>query len=133
VHAGQPSPAERGRWAEPRVAGYVGVTEGVHVRPILLDPCAHLIGPANGPVAGDDNLDVARHTVEQPQPGEIVLDRVRGVVEVKQRNQDVGKHVAGKENAALLDHQRRMARGVRMMLDDPDPRAVPRNLRRLGG
>jgi hypothetical protein len=68
-----------------------------------------------------------------PQRGEIVLDRVGGVVQVEQRNQDIRKHVAGDENAALLDQQRRMARGVRLMLDNPDLRAIPRNLLRLGG
>ena len=39
----------------------------------------------------------------------------------------------GDENAALLDQQRRMARGMRLMLDNPDLRAIPRNLRHLSG
>jgi hypothetical protein len=50
VHAGQPILAERGRWADPRVAGNTGVTQGMHVRPILVDPCAYLISVA--PLAG---------------------------------------------------------------------------------
>ena len=104
----------------------------MHVRAILVDPCAYLISSADGPVTGDDDIDVVRHALEQPQRGEVVLDRVRGV-QVEHRNQDVRKHVAGDENAALLDQQRRMARGMRLMLDDPDLRAIPRNLRGLGG
>src|SRR6266545_7479012 len=42
VHARQPILAVRGRWADPRVAGSTGVTQGVHVRAILVDPCAYL-------------------------------------------------------------------------------------------
>src|ERR1035437_934714 len=133
VHARQPILAVRGRWADPRVAGNMGVTQGVHVRPILVDPCVYLISSADGPVAGDEDIDVARHALEQPQRGEVVLDRVSGVVQVEQRNQDIRKHVAGDENPAFLNEQRRMARGMRLVLDNPDLRAIPRNLRHLGG
>jgi hypothetical protein len=131
VHARQPIVC--GRWADPRVAGNMGVTQGVHIRPILVDPCVYLIRSTDGPVAGDDDIDVARHALEQPQGGEVVLDRVSGVVQVEQRNQDIRKHVAGDENPAFLNQQRRMAWGMRLMLDNPDLRAIPRNLRRLGG
>jgi hypothetical protein len=133
VHAGQPIFAVRGRWADPRVAGDTGVTQGVHVRAILVDPCVCLISSADGPVAGDDDIDVVRRALEQPQCGEVVLDRVSGVVQVEHRNQDIRKHVAGDENAAFLDQQRRMARGMSLMLDDPDLRAIPRNQRSFGG
>jgi hypothetical protein len=37
----------------------MGVTQGVHVRPILVDPCVYLIRSADGPVAGDEDIDVA--------------------------------------------------------------------------
>src|ERR1700681_3143101 len=78
VHARQPVPAVGGRQA--RVADNIGVTQGVHVRPILLDPRAYLIPSADGPVAGNKDIDVARHALEQPQRGEVVLDRVSGAV-----------------------------------------------------
>ena len=133
VHAGHPVPAVLGRWADPRVAENMGVTQGVHVRPILVDPCVYLISSADGPVAGDDDIDVARHALEQPQRGEVVLDRVGGVVQVEHRNQDIRKHVAGDENPAFLNQQRRMARGMRLMLDNPDLRAIPGNPRSFGG
>jgi hypothetical protein len=110
----------------------MGVTQGVHVRPILVDPCVYLISSDDGPVAGDEDIDVARYALEQPR-GEVVLDRVTGVVQVEHRNQDIRKHVAGDENPAFLNQQRRMARGMRLMLDEPDLRAIPRNLRHLGG
>ena len=109
----------------------MAVTQGLHVRAIQFDPCAYLISSADGPVTGDEDIDVVRHVLEQPQPNEVVLDRIRGV-QVGERHQDVGKHVAGDENAALLDQQRRMALGMRRMLDDPDFRAIPRNLRSFG-
>ncbi len=132
VYATQPIPAISRR-ADPRVAGIVAVTQGVHVRPIQLDPRVHLISSADRPVTWDKDVDVARHALEQPQRGEVVLDRVGSVVEAEQRNQEIGQHVAGDENAAFLDPQRRVARGVRLMLGDPDLRAVPRNLRGFGG
>jgi hypothetical protein len=74
VHTGQPI-AERGRWAEPRVAENIGVTQGQQIRPILVDPCAYLISSADGPVTGDDDIDVARRALEQAQRGQVVLDR----------------------------------------------------------
>jgi hypothetical protein len=52
VHAGQQVLAERGRWADPRVAGNAGATQGMHVRAILVDPCAYLISSADGPGPG---------------------------------------------------------------------------------
>ncbi len=61
VHASHP--IVRGRWADPRVAGNMGVTQGMHVRPILVDPCVYLISSADGSVAGDED-DVARHALE---------------------------------------------------------------------
>ena len=109
----------------------MAVTQGMHVRAILFDPCAYLISSADGPVAGDEDINVVRHALEQPQPNEVVLDRIRGV-QIGERKQDVRKHVAGDENAALLDQQRRMALGMRRMLNNPDLRAIPGNLRCFG-
>ena len=131
IHAGQPIFAERGRWADARVIGSMAVTQGMHVRAILFDPGVYLISSADGPVTGDEDSNVVRHVLEQSQPNEVVLNRIRGV-QVGERNQDVRKHVAGHENAALLDQQRRMALGMRRMLDNPDFRAIPRNLRSFG-
>ena len=133
MHAGQPILAERGRWADPWVAGKMGVTQAMHVRPILVDPRLHLISSADGPVTRDEDIDVVRHTLQPPQRGEVVLDRVGGVVQLEHRDQDIRKHVAGDENPELLNEQRRMTWGMRLMLDNPDSRAIPRNLRHLGG
>jgi AcrR family transcriptional regulator len=132
VHARQEILAV-GRRAEPRVVGNASVTHGVHVRPIQVNPCAYLISSADGPVPGDQDINVARHALEQSQRGEVVLDRVRGDVQVEHRNQDIGQHVASDEDPAFLDQQRRMARGMRLMLDNPDLRAIPRNPRGFCG
>ena len=129
VHTAHPVPAGLGRRANPRIAGNMGVTQGVYVRPILVDPCAYLISSGDGNVAGDEDIDVARHSLEQQQRGEVVLDRrVSGVVQVEHRNQDIRKHVAGDEYPAFLKQQGRMTRGMGLMLDNPDMRAIPRNL-----
>lgn len=100
---------------------------------VPVDPCMYLISSADGPVTGDDDIDIAGHALEQSQRGEVVPDRVSGVVQVEHRDQDVGKHVAGDENPVFLDQQRHMTRGMRLVLDDPDSGAIPRNLGHLGG
>ena len=102
MDAGQPILAERGRLADARVIGSMAVTQGKHVRAILFDPCAYLVSSADGPVTGDEDVNVVRHALEQPQPNEVVLDRIRGV-QVRERHQDVRKHVAGDENGAFFD------------------------------
>jgi hypothetical protein len=132
MHAGQPILAERGRWPTRGSPG-TPASRRACTYAIQFDPCAYLISSADGPVTGDEDIDVACHAIEQPQRGDVVLDRVSGVVQVEQRNQDIVKHVAGDENAALLDQQRCMARGMRLMLDNPDLRAIPRNPRSFGG
>ena len=40
VQIAYPLPAGLSRWADPRVAGNMALTQGEHVRPILVDPCA---------------------------------------------------------------------------------------------
>ncbi len=102
MHARQEILAVR-RWAESRVVANIGVTQGIYLRAILVDSCAYLISSSDGPVTRDENLDIARHALNQPQRGEVVVHRVRGVVQVEHRNQDIRKDVAGDKNAALLD------------------------------
>jgi hypothetical protein len=45
----------------------------MHVRSILFDPCAYLISSADGPVTGDEDINIVRHALQQPQPNEVVL------------------------------------------------------------
>src|SRR5687768_10863835 len=64
VHIAYPFPAGLGRGADPRVIGSMAVTQGMHVRAVLFDPCMYLTSSADGPVAGDDDIDVVRHVLE---------------------------------------------------------------------
>jgi hypothetical protein len=89
VHVADPLPAGLGRCTDPRVAGSPAVPQGQHVRSVLFDPGPHRTGPADRPVAGDDDRRVARHALQQPQRREVVLDRVGGAVQVEHRDQDV--------------------------------------------
>ncbi len=68
VHIAYPLPAGLGRWADPRVVGTTAVTQGLHVRAVLFDPCAYLISSADGPVTRDEDINVVRHALQQPQP-----------------------------------------------------------------
>ena len=68
MYVAHPFPAGLGRWADPRVVGTTAVTQGFHVRAVQVDPCAYLIGPADGPVARDDDIGVVRHALEQRSP-----------------------------------------------------------------
>src|SRR4051795_4182097 len=66
VHIAYPLPAGLGRWADPRVVRTLAVTQGVHVRAVVLDPCVWLISSADGPVTRDDDIHVVRRALEQP-------------------------------------------------------------------
>src|SRR5436305_15229973 len=101
MYARSPILAKRSRWAHPRIVGNTAITQGLHICAILFDPCAKLINSADGSVTGDEDIDSVRHAFEQPQPDQVVLDRVRGF-KVEQRNQDIRNHIAGDENATLL-------------------------------
>lgn len=64
VHAGQPVLAVGGRWADPRVAGNIGVAQGVQVRPILV-VCVYLISCADGAWASQF-VRAVRLTLKRP-------------------------------------------------------------------
>lgn len=127
MRAGQPILAERGRWADPRVLGNTAVPQGLHVREVKFDLGVRPINSTDGPVTRDENFGVVRHTLEQLQCSDVIFDRGCGVV-VRERDEDVRKHVASDENATILDQQRRMTRDVRLMRDNPHPRPIPRNV-----
>ena len=101
VHARQPVPAIGSRWADPRIAGITAIPQCLYVCTILVDPRFDLISSADRPVARDEHIDLARHALQQPQRGQVVLDRVSSVPQVEHWNQDIRKHVSRNENAAL--------------------------------
>ncbi|MEU3895217.1 hypothetical protein [Streptomyces sp. NPDC045251] len=66
---------------------------------------------------GEEDNDVVRYALERPQPDAVVLDRVAGAVE--HGNEGIGEreHVAGDEDSAFFERQRRMAQGMRRNFD----------------
>ncbi|SDP78968.1 hypothetical protein SAMN04487914_14011 [Arthrobacter sp. ok909] len=103
VNVAHPFPTLLSRGADARVARITCVTQGVHICPILIDPCVDLVRFSDGPVPGDDDIDDTGHALQQVQRGEVILDRVSGVAQVEHWNQDIGKHVPGNKNPSFLD------------------------------
>lgn len=56
----------------------MSVAQGMHVRAILIDPCAYLISPADGTVTRDEDVNIVGKALEQLQSSEVVLNRIRG-------------------------------------------------------
>ena len=86
--------------------------------------CVYLISSADGPVTGDEDINVVRHALKQPQPNEVVLNRICGV--------QVGERTAC-QKACRRQRERRAPRspaphglGMRLALNNPDS-AIRRN------
>jgi hypothetical protein len=71
----------------------------------------------DGAVAGDQDIDVPGGSTQQVEC-RLVGDHLIGAARVEQRNQDVGEHVAGQQDAAVGEEDRGVADGVCLMLDD---------------
>jgi hypothetical protein len=71
----------------------------------------------DGPVAGDQEID-ASGCLSQPVECGLVGAHLIGAVSVEERDQDIGEHVAGEQDAAVRKEDRGVADGVRLMLDD---------------
>ena len=71
----------------------------------------------NGPVAGDQDIDVPG-SLTQPVECRLVGAHLIGAARVEERDQDVGEHVAGEQDATVREEDRGVADGVRLMLDD---------------
>ena len=54
----------------------------------------------------------------QPVECRLVGTHLIGAARVEQRDQDVGEHVAGEQDAPVREQDRGVADGVRLMLDD---------------
>ena len=76
VHERQGGSPSRGRMGRAEGRENMCVTQGEQVGAILGDPCKYLTGSADGPVAGDDDIDIGRRALEQSQPDEVVPYRV---------------------------------------------------------
>ena len=71
-------------------------------------------------IGGDDAIEQLAVLRDQTE-GTIGV----GGAQVEHRDQHVGEHVAGDEDPVFADQQRRMARRVRPMFEDPDFGSVP--------
>ena len=78
---------------------------------------SHLGTLGNGAVAGDQDID-APGGLTQPVECRLVGAHLIGAVRVEERDQDVGEHVAGEQDATVREQDRGPADGVRLMLDD---------------
>ena len=77
----------------------------------------HLGTFGNGAVAGDQDIDVPGGLTQSVER-RLVGAQLIGAARVEQRDQDVGEHVAGEQDATVREEDRGVADGVRLMLDD---------------
>ena len=77
----------------------------------------HLGTLGNSAVAGDQDIDVPGGPT-QPVERRLVGAHLIGAARVEERDQDVGEHVAGEQDATVREEDRGVADGVRLMLDD---------------
>ena len=68
-------------------------------------------------MAGDHDLHVLGG-LTQPVECRLVGGHLVGAARVEQRDQDVGEHVAGEQDASVREEDRGVADGVRLVLDD---------------
>ena len=77
----------------------------------------HLGTLGNSAVAGDQDIDVPGG-LPQPVECRLIGAHLIGAARVEERDQDVGEHVAGEQDAAVREEDRGVADGMRLMLDD---------------
>ena len=77
----------------------------------------HLGTFGDGAVAGDQDIDVPGG-LSQPVECGLVGVHLVGAASVEERDQDIGEHVAGEQDATVREEDRGVADGVRLMLDD---------------
>ena len=68
-------------------------------------------------MAGDHDTHVPGGLTE-PVECRLVGAHLTGAARVEERDQDVGKHVAGEQDATVREEQRDVADGMRLVLDD---------------
>ena len=68
-------------------------------------------------MAGNQDIDVPG-SLTQPVECRLVGAHLIGAARVEERDQDVGEHVAGEQDATVREEDRGVADGVRLMLDD---------------
>ena len=100
-----------------RVDRFLSSPQRVDVRMIGGKPGRHFGTLGNGPVPGDHDID-APGSLPQPVECRLIGTDLIGAVRVEERDQDVGEHVAGEQDATVREEDRGVADRVRLMLDD---------------
>lgn len=77
----------------------------------------HLRTLGNSAMAGDHNIHFPGGLVELVER-RVISAHLIGLLTVEERDQDVGEHVAGKQDAAVCEQNCRVADSVCRMLDD---------------
>jgi hypothetical protein len=77
---------------------------------------------SNGAVAGDQDIGVPGG-LTQPVQCRLVGGHLIGAARVEERDQDVGEHVVGEQDATVREEDRGVADGVRLMLKKRRKRA----------
>jgi hypothetical protein len=95
-------------------------SQRVDVGAIGGDAGRHLGTLGDGAVARDHDIDVPGGLF-QPVEGRLVGAHLIGAASVEERDQNIGEHVAGEQDATVREEDRRVADGVRLMLDDLAP------------
>ncbi|WP_344151386.1 hypothetical protein [Nocardioides koreensis] len=103
--------------AQTRVGRVISSPQRVDVGMIGGEAGRHLGTRGHGAVAGDQDIDVL-DGLTQPVEGRLVGAHLIGAARVEERDQDVGEHVAGEQDATVREEDRGVADGVRLMLDD---------------
>jgi hypothetical protein len=102
---------------ETRVDRFLSPPQRVDVGTIGGEAGRHLGTLGNGAVAGDQDIDVPGG-LTQPVECRLVGAHLTGAARVQERDQDVGEHVTGEQDATVREEDRGVADGVRLMLDD---------------
>jgi hypothetical protein len=100
-----------------RVGRFLSSPQRVNVGMISGEADRHLGTLGNGAVAGDHDID-APGGLTQPVERRPVGAHLAEAARVQERDQDVGEHVAGEQDATVREEDRGVADGVRLMLDD---------------
>jgi hypothetical protein len=127
--SGGPAPGSTGGAGEPvltqtLVDRFLSSPQRVDVGMIGGKAGRHLGTLGNGPVAGDQDIDVPG-SLTQPVECRLIGAHLIGAARVEERDQDVGEHVAGEQDATVREDDRSVADGVRLMLDDPARHGSP--------
>ena len=100
-----------------RVDRFLSSPQRVDVGMIGGEAGRHLGTLGNGAVAGDHDIDVPGG-LTQAVECRLVGAQLIVLAKVEERDQDVGEHVAGEQDATVREEDRGVADGVRLMLDD---------------